>query len=69
MKYKKIKLNFIEGDLIEEKVLKKVKDKIDVVIHLASITNAEASFEFKKLIYSNNLGIFKKICKFYRRTN
>ena len=64
LKYKKIKFNFIEGDLIQEKVLKKVKDKIDVVIHLASITNAEASFEFKKLIYSNNLGIFKKICKF-----
>tara|TARA_B110000967_G_C18832301_1_gene534739 strand:- start:572 stop:1498 length:927 start_codon:yes stop_codon:yes gene_type:complete len=69
LKNKKVKFYFIEGDLLEDKVLKKVKDKINVVIHLASITNAEASFKFKKLIYSNNLGIFKKICKFCIKKN
>jgi len=63
-KDKKTKIKFIEGDLLENKVLNKVKHKIDVVIHLASITNAEASFKFKKLIYSNNFGIFKKIVNF-----
>ena len=63
-KDKKTKIKFIEGDLLENKVLNKVKHKIDVVIHLASITNAEASFKFKKLIYSNNFGIFKKIVDF-----
>ena len=64
LKKSKVKLNFIEGDLLDDNVLKKVKDNINVVIHLASITNAEASFKFKNLIYKNNLGIFKKICNF-----
>ncbi len=64
LKKSKIKLNFIEGDLLDDDVLKKIKDNIDVVIHLASITNAEASFKFKDLIYKNNFGIFKKICNF-----
>tara|TARA_B100000767_G_scaffold275759_1_gene315160 strand:+ start:3176 stop:4102 length:927 start_codon:yes stop_codon:yes gene_type:complete len=68
LKNKNIKFNFIEGDLLDDKVLKKIKDKIDIVIHLASITNAEASFKFKKIIYINNLGIFKKICKFCIKT-
>ena len=44
--------------------LKNIKENINVVIHLASVTNAEASFKFKDLIYKNNLGIFKKICNF-----
>jgi len=64
LKKSKVKLNFIEGDLLDDSVLKKIKDNINVVIHLASITNAEASFKFKNLIYKNNLGIFKKICNF-----
>ena len=64
LKKNKIKFNFIEGDLLDDAVLKKIKDDVDVVIHLASITNAEASFKFKDLIYKNNLGIFKKICNF-----
>jgi UDP-glucose 4-epimerase len=64
LKKSKVKLNFIEGDLLDDSVLKKVKDNINIVIHLASITNAEASFKFKNLIYKNNLGIFKKICNF-----
>jgi len=64
LKKNKIKINFIEGDLLDDSVLKKIKDKVDVVIHLASITNAEASFKFKDLIYKNNLGVFKKICNF-----
>ena len=64
LKKSKRKLNFIEGDLLDDNVLKNIKENINVVIHLASVTNAEASFKFKDLIYKNNLGIFKKICNF-----
>jgi len=64
LKFKKIKIRFIQEDLLDEKILYQIKDKIDVVIHLASITNAEASFKIKKLIYLNNYGIFKNIVKF-----
>ncbi len=64
LKYKKIKLIFIKDDLINNNTLLKVKDKIDIVIHLASITNAEGSFKIKKLMLKNNFGIFKKICNF-----
>ena len=64
LKFKKIKIRFIQKDLLNDKILYEIKDKIDVVIHLASITNAEASFKIKKQIYLNNYGIFKNIVKF-----
>ncbi len=64
LKLNDIKINFIHGDLLDDKILNKIKAPIHIVIHLASITNAEASFEIKKLIYKNNFGIFKKIVKF-----
>ena len=64
LKLKNIKINFIHGDLLESQTLKRVNGPIDVVIHLASITNAEESFKIKKLIYINNYGIFKKIVNF-----
>ena len=69
LKYKKIKITFIKDNLINEKTLLKVKDKIDIVIHLASITNAEGSFKIKKFMFDNNFGIFKKICNFCNKTN
>ena len=58
-KSKNIKFKFIHDDIINKKVLKSIKVKIDVVIHLASITNAEQSFKIKKKLYKNNFGIFK----------
>ena len=61
---KKIKFKFICKDLIDKKILYSIKEKIDVVIHLASITNAEQSFKFKKKIYKNNYGIFKNVVYF-----
>ncbi len=64
LKNKKHKIIFIRQDLLNKKVLFSIKDKISVVIHLASITNAEESFDIKKKIYYNNLGIFKNILKF-----
>ena len=64
LNYKKIKIKFIYGNLIDKKILSKIKDKIDVVIHLASISNAEQSFKIKKLIFYNNFEIFKNIVNF-----
>ena len=37
LSYRKIKLNFIKGDLLNDSTLLKVNDKIDVIIHLASM--------------------------------
>lgn len=64
LNYKNIKIKFIHADLLIGNVLYKIKDRIDVVIHLASITNAEESFKIKNFIYQNNYGIFKNIVKF-----
>ncbi len=64
LRYKKISIKFIYGDLINKKTLNQINDKIDVIIHLASTTNVEQSFKNKKEIYSNNYGIFKKILEF-----
>tara|TARA_B100001063_G_scaffold218676_1_gene222219 strand:- start:1229 stop:2155 length:927 start_codon:yes stop_codon:yes gene_type:complete len=61
---KKIEIKFIKVDLINKKILSKINDKIDYVIHLASITNAEASFKIKKILFQNNYGIFKNIVNF-----
>lgn len=61
---KKIKIKFIKANLINYQILSNIKVKIDVVIHLASITNAEESFKIKELIFKNNYGIFKNIVNF-----
>ena len=54
------KYKFIYGDLTQKNLCLKLP-KADTVIHLASITNAEKSFEIKKKIFKNNLGCFKNI--------
>lgn len=64
LKHKKISFFFIKGNLLSNKILNGVKDKIHIVIHLASITNAEDSFRAKNLVYKNNYGIFKNVCNF-----
>ena len=61
---KKIKIKFIRADLINYKILNNIKIKIDVVIHLASITNMEESFKMKEIIFENNYRIFKNIVSF-----
>jgi len=60
----KNKFIFIHDDLNDQKILNNIKDKIDIVVHLASITNAEASFKIKKLLRENNFGIFKNVYNF-----
>lgn len=63
-KFKNVKTFFIHGNIQDKGTLKKIKDPINIVIHLASITNAAESFKIKKLIYKNNFGIFKRIVSF-----
>ncbi len=60
------KFKFIYGDLTDKK-FSLTLPKVDQVIHLASITNVEKSFEDKKSIYKNNLGCFKNIIDYCKR--
>ena len=60
LKKKKIKLIFIQKNLAEKKSLKNFP-KVNMVINLASITDAEKSLKIKKEIYKNNLGIFNNV--------
>lgn len=64
LKSSNIKIRFIQEDLLKKEALSQIKDKINVVIHLASITNAAASFEIKDELFKNNYGIFKNIVSF-----
>ena len=64
----KKKIFFIQNDLSLKNALNNFQ-KTDVVINLASITDAEASLKIKKKIYKNNLGIFKNIIKYCRKNS
>lgn len=69
LKLKNIKSKFILEDLRNKNSLKLIDKKIHVVIHLASITNAEQSFNNKKLIFENNYNIFKNVVNFCKKKN
>ena len=60
---KKNKIRFYLSDLKDKKSLNEI-GKIDYVIHLASMTNAENSFKDKKKMYDNNLGCFKNVLNY-----
>ncbi len=60
---KKNNLDFYIKDLTKKDALKEF-NKIDYVIHLASMTNAAGSFDKKKQMYSNNLRCMKNIIDF-----
>jgi len=62
------KIFFAQKDLSLKNALNNVQ-KVDVVINLASITDAEASLKIKKKIYKNNLGIFKNIVKYCKKNS
>ena len=57
------KIYFYQKDLASNYALKNFK-KVSIVIHLASLTNAEHSLNIKGEIYRNNLGIFKNVLKY-----
>jgi len=64
----KKKIFFIEKDLSRKNALNNFQ-RVDVVINLASITNAEGSIKIKKKIYKNNLGIFKNILEYCKKNS
>ncbi len=57
------KFQYLFGDLRDVEFCKKIP-KTKVVIHLASITNAEKSFEIKSMLKNNNLGCFRNIVNY-----
>ena len=64
---KKSKLSFYIRDLNNKKSLNDFKN-IDYLIHCASMTNAERSFEREKEMTQNNLNCLNTVinfCKFY----
>ena len=62
------KIYFYQNDLSLKNALKKFK-KVDVVINLASLTDAENSLRIKNEIYRNNLGIFKNVLKYCEKNS
>ena len=64
---KKNNLKFLMRDLKNSRSLDDLK-KIDYVIHLASMTNAEKSFGKKDIMYKNNIQCLKTIIKFCKRS-
>ena len=63
LKKKKIKIFFVKKDLSLKDSLKNF-NKVDVVLNLASITDAEKSLSIKKEIYRNNIGIFNNVVSY-----
>jgi UDP-glucose 4-epimerase len=64
----KSKIRFVNED-VSKFNFKNINNKIDIVIHLAAITNAEASFNNKKKLIKNNLGGTRKIVDFCKKNN
>ena len=63
---KKNNLNFYIKDLKDPNSLNIFK-KIDYVIHLASMTNAEKSFGKKNRMYENNIQCLKTVVNFCKK--
>jgi nucleoside-diphosphate-sugar epimerase len=62
------KIIFIQSDLSQKKSLNKL-EKVNIVLNLASITDAEGSLKIKKKIYKNNLGIFNNILIYCKKNS
>ena len=65
---KKNKLKFFLLDLNNPKSLDNFKN-IDVLIHCASMTNAEKSFGKEKIMYKNNLNCLNTVVNFCKKNN
>ncbi len=66
-KYNKKKIKLIVDDLLNKNVFKKINHKIDIIIHLASITNAEESLSKEKEVFRNNYDSFINIIKYAKK--
>ena len=65
---KKNNLNFFIKDLNNINCLNQFKD-IDLIIHCASMTNAEKSFGKEKEMYNNNINCMKTVIKYCIKNN
>ena len=63
---KKSNLKFYIKDLNDDNALNNFKN-VDYLIHCASMTNAEKSFNNKKEMYKNNLNCLKTVIKFCKK--
>lgn len=68
LKNQGLKIFFFEKDLSKKNILNNFP-KVDIVINLASITDAENSFIIKNLIFKNNLGIFRNIINYCKKNS
>ena len=68
-RFKKKKIKLILQDLCNDDCFGKINHKIDIILHLASITNAEDSVKFRSKVFNNNLKSFKNIIKFAKLNN
>jgi len=64
--HKKNNIKFYNLDLTKKNTLNRF-NKIDYVIHLASMTNAAGSFNKKKEMYKNNIDCMKNIINFCKK--
>ena len=62
------KICFIQKDLSLKNALNNFK-KVDVILNLASITDAEGSLKIRKKIYKNNLGIFNNVLEYCKKNS
>jgi len=62
------KIYFYQKDLAVANELKNFK-RTDIVINLASLTDAESSLKIKNKVYKNNLGIFKNILTYCKKNS
>lgn len=62
------KIFFYKVDLDLKDSLKKFK-RVDIVLNLASITDAEGSLKIKNKIYKNNLGIFNNVLQYCKKNS
>ncbi len=62
------KIYFYQKDLSLKNALKNFK-KVDVVLNLASLTDAEGSLKIKNKIYRNNLFIFDNILRYCKKNS
>ena len=60
---KKNNFSFFKRDLNDKNALKDFKN-VDVIVHLASMTNAEKSFGKEKQMFSNNLNCLDTVIKY-----
>ena len=62
------KIYFYQNDLSLKNALKNFK-KVDVVLNLASLTDAEGSLKIKNKMYRINLGIFDNILRYCKKNS